>query len=75
MQSALNHALLVHRRTYRLFPDVEGVDYVVVDAHRPFFRLATREAFFRSVEKIREDFETVVDWDGFLILRRAGIRD
>ena len=77
-QNTLNHAWLAHRRTVRLFPDLRGVHYVVLDTHRPLCLLdqpATREEFFDKLADIRENFETVVDRDGFLILRRAGIRD
>ncbi|MCK5381900.1 MAG: DUF2079 domain-containing protein, partial [Candidatus Latescibacteria bacterium] len=77
-QNTLNHAWLAHRRTIRLFPDLRGVDYVVLDTHRPLsllYQPATREAFFGKLGEIRKGFDTVVDWDGFLIFRRAGIRD
>lgn len=73
-QNTLNHAVFAHRRELRLFPEVRGADYVVLDTRRPLClmdKAASRAEFLEKLGEIRPDYETVVEWDGLLILRRA----
>ena len=75
-QNTLNHAFLAHRKRYFSFPyRVKEVDYVILDLKRPLFlgeASASPKELRQKMKEIETDFQEVVGWDGFFILRRKG---